>query len=88
MAAAAESVLVPEDVALRLMLPTWVLRIPQCWIALVPAWEMLPVLRQVLKWVMEPYLWQMDLCHQEEQCQKELIGSEDLGVFQQACKCK
>ena len=45
-------------------------------------------LRQVLKWVMEPYLWQMDLCHQEEQCQKELIGSEDLRVFQQACKCK
>lgn len=31
MAAAAESVLVPEDVALRLMLPTRVLRIPQCW---------------------------------------------------------
>ena len=39
MIAAAESVLVPADVALKLMLPTRVLRLPQCWMALVPAWE-------------------------------------------------
>ena len=35
------------------------------------AWEMVLVLRQVLKWVIELFLWQIDPCHQEEQCQKE-----------------